>query len=358
MQTKENIRRCFLIGPMKDLKKMERLREKLLAPLLEPAGFLVTTPDQGNIGNIMQHVLLNLEQADLLVVDITGQNPNVMYELGIYHCFGKPYIILKDSSHKEDMSQLPFDIAQYWYDLIDYDNIEEAKQSVGKLVKKIMQQIDKRDWFGNPVTDFYDSPVAEIPTAIGLSKNYKQNFLGRILPSIFQKDQKGLGYLVDVWVETDETDADGSPQLRELTAIERSLMTLQILIPIKLSMTRHDFIESNKDAGKISFKSAQINRRSRPFKLYFYTDAKGNIVLIDIPTVLSTLNESIKQRRKLHEDQMNLEDWEILEAQELERFANKCELFKARLEDDFPVCKGKILIKWRWEPNSIHPDNV
>lgn len=353
MRSKQKIRRCFLIGPMKDLKRMETLREKLLVPLLGPSGFIVTTPDQGNIGNIMQHVLLNLEQADLLVVDITGQNPNVMYELGIYHCFGKPYIILKDSSRKEDMSQLPFDIAHYWYDLIDYDNMEDAKKSVGKLVTKIMEQIDKRDWFGNPVTDFYDSPVAEIPTAIGLSKNYKQNFLGRILPSIFQRDQKGIGYQVDVWVETDETDADGNPQLRELSKAERGKLTLKILIPSKLSMTRHDFIEGKKDSGKLSFRSAQVNRRSRPFKLYFYTDTKGDIVLVDIPTVLSTLNESIKQRRKLHEDQMNLEDWEILEAQELERFANKCELFKVRLEDEFPVCKGKIHIEWHWNPDKL-----
>lgn len=349
MDSKQKIRRCFLIGPMKDIKRLRKLKDEVLVPLLKPEGFDVTTPDEGNVGNIMQHVLLNLEQADLLVADITGQNPNVMYELGIYHCFGKPYIILKDSSVKEDMSQLPFDIAQYWHDLIDFNNIEDSKQSVGKLVKQIMQQVDKRDHFGNPVTDFYSAPVAEIPTAIGLSKNYKQNFLERISPSIFQKDQKGIGYQVEVRVESGRTDVDGNAEMRDLTIAERNELTLRILIPERLNISQHDFIEGAKDSGKILFKSAEVGRRSRPFKLYFYTDLKGNIVLVDIPTVLSTLNQSITQRRS-KVDKVNAKDWEILEGQELERFASKCELYKTNLESTFPVCKGKVFIDWHWDP--------
>lgn len=40
-------------------------------------------------------VILNLRVADLVIVDITGDNPNIMYELGIAHALRK-YVLIID----------------------------------------------------------------------------------------------------------------------------------------------------------------------------------------------------------------------------------------------------------------------
>jgi hypothetical protein len=84
--------------------------------------------------------------------------------------------------------------------------------------------------------------------------------------------------------------------------------------------------------------------------MHYKSDEQGNYVLVDIPTILSTLYESIRQRRKLYADQFDSEDWEVLEAQELERFATKCELLKKEMEETHPICKNRVLVTWNWNP--------
>jgi len=59
-------------------------------------------------GDILAEIVLNLDQADLVVADLTGLNPNVMYELGIRHGFTKKTILLT-----QDLAELPFDLRNY-----------------------------------------------------------------------------------------------------------------------------------------------------------------------------------------------------------------------------------------------------
>ncbi len=350
MKNLQKIKRCFIIGPMENIQKLEKLREKIIKPILEPLGFTVATPDEGEIGNIMRQVLLNLEQADLLIADITGSTPNVMYEMGVYHAFGKPYLTLKDSVPSKKNVATPFDIAEYRYHEIDYENTTAAKQKLRPLLKKIITKIDQIDWFGNPVTDFYQSPIAEIPTAIGLYKNYKKNFLDMVFPHVFQKDEKGKNYKVDVYIETRRKDNTGKPVMRALTIKERAQLRAEILIPKEMSTSNHNVIKGLKDNNTIDFLEAEVGRRTRPFKLHYRKDNDGKIILLDIPTILSTLNESINVRRDIHADQIAKSDWEILEKQELERFAGKCDAYRQRLRKEFPECIDKVKVTIDWIP--------
>ena len=43
------------------------------------------------------------------LADLTGLNPNVMYELGIAHSFNKKTIMIT----RDDLGSLPFDLKQY-----------------------------------------------------------------------------------------------------------------------------------------------------------------------------------------------------------------------------------------------------
>lgn len=71
--------------------------------------------------DILRDIVLDLDKADLVLADLTGLNPNVMYELGIRHGFCKKTILIT-----QDRSELPFDIAGY--QCIEYGWVTEKQR--------------------------------------------------------------------------------------------------------------------------------------------------------------------------------------------------------------------------------------
>jgi hypothetical protein len=76
-------------------------------------------------GNIPELFLTSLDRATAVIVDITGYNPNVMYELGHVHSKNMtPLIILRTGSNeKKDLLDLPFYLKQEMI-VKESDNIE------------------------------------------------------------------------------------------------------------------------------------------------------------------------------------------------------------------------------------------
>lgn len=52
--------------------------------------------DADDIGVIHKRIVQNLYDNPMIVCDISGRNPNVMFELGLRLAFDKPAIIIKD----------------------------------------------------------------------------------------------------------------------------------------------------------------------------------------------------------------------------------------------------------------------
>lgn len=97
----------------------------------------------------MRDIVEPIYKADVVIADLTGLNPNVMYELGIAHTFNKKTIVIT----KDDLSKLPFDLKQYrakdysthfkkFAELIDY-----LKINMEGAVKGTVS-------YSNPVKDF------------------------------------------------------------------------------------------------------------------------------------------------------------------------------------------------------------
>lgn len=55
--------------------------------------------------SIIRDVWNAIAQANIVIADCTGRNPNVFYELGIAHTLGRPAILVA-----QDMSDIPFDV--------------------------------------------------------------------------------------------------------------------------------------------------------------------------------------------------------------------------------------------------------
>jgi len=109
---------CFVIGPIGDKDADIGTRERLayeeaiqvLEEIIEPAckayAISVLRADQiATAGEIPEQVFRHLRDSYLVIADLTGANPNVLYELGMRHTTGKLTIQIGERE------RLPFDIS-------------------------------------------------------------------------------------------------------------------------------------------------------------------------------------------------------------------------------------------------------
>lgn len=116
---------------------------------LEEEGFTVQRADESRgTRNIMHDVVEGIASADLVVVDLTGANPNVYYELGIAHALGRRAILLT-----QDLEEVPFDLRAYR--VITYSTHFARVREATEILRKTAQGArDGTLHFGSPVSDF------------------------------------------------------------------------------------------------------------------------------------------------------------------------------------------------------------
>lgn len=68
-----------------------------------------TSEDLPGCHNIVYDIVRSICAADFIIADLTGNNSNVMYELGIAHANNKKVIMITQDSRND----LPFDVHQY-----------------------------------------------------------------------------------------------------------------------------------------------------------------------------------------------------------------------------------------------------
>jgi len=82
---------------------------------------------------IMQDIFNLIFRAQIVVVDFTGKNPNVMYETGIAHTLGKHVVPITQS-----LGDIPFDMAHHRA-LRYLPNAEGYEELRGKLASRLRQ---------------------------------------------------------------------------------------------------------------------------------------------------------------------------------------------------------------------------
>jgi hypothetical protein len=86
-------------------KRADEIYTYVISPCLKRFGIEPYRADRDpSPGRITTKLLSELVNSRVVVADLTGRNPNVFYELGIAHSFGKPLISIAESA-----SVLPFD---------------------------------------------------------------------------------------------------------------------------------------------------------------------------------------------------------------------------------------------------------
>jgi hypothetical protein len=142
---------CFVIAPIgpKDSdirKRSDKVLKHIFRKALAEKYDVIRGDEIDEPGMITSQVLRAVQESPLVVVDLTGHNPNVLYELAVRHAIEKPIIHVIEPKH----SKIPFDISGFRtieFDLTDPDSIESAVEQL----KKHTEQAEKGKWGETPV---------------------------------------------------------------------------------------------------------------------------------------------------------------------------------------------------------------
>jgi hypothetical protein len=122
--------RCFVIMPFHESFGLvyEQIQRTLSGLNID----CLRADEEHQAGNIPDRVLKHLRHNSLIVADLTGQNPNVLYELGYAHALGRPVILLC-----QDHDALPQDLSTFraiQYN-VKYSGIQQLGQQLSAAVE-------------------------------------------------------------------------------------------------------------------------------------------------------------------------------------------------------------------------------
>ena len=131
---------CFVLMPFEE--GMTAVYEHGIKPLVESMNIQCRRADElYTTQGIMEDVWASIQSAEVVVADLTGKNPNVMYELGLCHALWKRVILL--SQNKDDV---PFDLRAWrviWYDFTFAGSArlkEELQRAIAAVTAEVVTE--------------------------------------------------------------------------------------------------------------------------------------------------------------------------------------------------------------------------
>ena len=137
-------RTCFVICPLgksesEDRERSNKLFDYIVKPVLEPMEYSVFRADLvHDHRTLVDSIIANIQDADLVVADLSTLNANVLYELGRRHAWGGRTVHIASSDF--DLGLLPFDVRHYrflTYDLTDPEKMNDARLALSREARSL-----------------------------------------------------------------------------------------------------------------------------------------------------------------------------------------------------------------------------
>lgn len=151
-KNEEQGKSCFIITPIGNensevFRKAKGVIESTIKPVLREYGFADIKPAyEINVSGMINTQIINrIVNDDLVVANLTGNNPNVMYELCLRHVVAKPIIHICENG-----TILPFDIKDSR--TIFYENDMLGVEELKNKLRSFMDNLSYTD-------DYTDNPI-------------------------------------------------------------------------------------------------------------------------------------------------------------------------------------------------------
>jgi hypothetical protein len=151
---------CFVVSPIgqrgtENYEIFRRVLDTLIRPAVERSALrlrVIRADEIHQPGSFIRDVVEYIANAHTVIVDLTGQNANVFYELGVRHALSPRTILIARSE-----SDIPADLREYR--TLIYGNMADAgaelPDTLGKYLKAIERRPDQPD---NPVLTWLRPP--------------------------------------------------------------------------------------------------------------------------------------------------------------------------------------------------------
>jgi len=202
---------CFVIAPIGEddsdiRRRSDQIFNHIIIPVTEECGYEAIRADKiSKPGMITSQIIQHLLDDHLVIADLTGQNPNVFYELAIRHSLRKPYIQIINKGET-----IPFDISQSRTIYVDHHDLDDVANCKAEIIRQI-RSIQEGSNIDNPITHAIDlqslvrsdnlleKSNAEIMSMIqGLNSNLlelKENIFNKVI--YLQDDKLNYSGLLD-----------------------------------------------------------------------------------------------------------------------------------------------------------------
>jgi hypothetical protein len=151
-----NKKKCFVIMPISTTQsgteqEWTGIFKGIIKPAVEESGYGYNCERyELRRANITKDILDELNNAHVVIADLTGSNPNVLWELGVRHTLSKRTILIA-----QDKRFLPSDLKDYPIILYKYKQtpaeVDKFRQDIKDKLEDIEADPEKPD---SPVADF------------------------------------------------------------------------------------------------------------------------------------------------------------------------------------------------------------
>ena len=132
---------CGIVMPISSIdgcgvEHWQEVKSIIIESVSGISGYEFTTrlvSDSDDIGIIQKRIIQNLYDSDIIVCDVSGKNPNVMFELGLRLAFDKATVIIKDDKTEYSFDTSLIEHVPYPRDL-RFSKIVEFKRVLSEKV--------------------------------------------------------------------------------------------------------------------------------------------------------------------------------------------------------------------------------
>lgn len=135
---------------------------EIINEAIDESGFdgeLVSNAD--DVGIIHKRIIQNLYENPIVVCDVSGKNPNVMFELGMRLAFDKPTIIIKDDKTTYSFDTSAIEHLEYPRDL-RFTKVVEFKKKLADKLKATYKKASEDPNYTTFLKHFGEFKVAKI----------------------------------------------------------------------------------------------------------------------------------------------------------------------------------------------------